>query len=62
MLWSVKNKRKMVRVWWIVDSLKKFNYNIVDIHEYWELFFKTANLEWGDLFIKIKSHTKKRKN
>ncbi len=59
MIWKIKNRREMVRVWKVVSSIKSFKYDLVDIEEFWELPFRLANLEGQKLYTKLILNTKK---
>jgi len=54
MLGKSRNKNEVFWIWKVTDSLKEFKHNVLDDNEDWTLWFRTANLEWWELFVEIK--------
>jgi len=53
MLWKSRNKNQVYWVWKVNDSLKKISHEIVEDQEDWRLYFRSANLGWWNLYVKI---------
>lgn len=53
MLWKARNKGKVFWVWKVTESVKKNRYNVLDDIEDGRLYFRAANLEWWDLFVRL---------